>query len=76
MNNIFFIHALLAAKFAWAEFWDWENKEEEVRYCFSIKGTGFRIKPIDILCKHLNASDDNDIDSLEPYLILNVDISY
>ena len=32
-----------------------------------------RIKPIDILSKHLNGSDDVDIELNEPYLVFKVD---
>lgn len=31
-----------------------------------------RIKPIDILCKHLNGSDDLDIEINEPYMVFKV----
>ncbi|KAF4388087.1 splicing factor Cactin [Cannabis sativa] len=66
--------ALLARERARAEFQDWEKKEEEFHFDQSkirsqIRLREGRIKPIDILSKHLNGSDDTDIDLREPYLV-------
>ncbi|KAG5243275.1 cactin [Salix suchowensis] len=50
--------AILARERARAEFQDWEKKEEEVN-----------LKPIDVLSKHLNVSDEMDIEIDEPYMV-------
>lgn len=31
-----------------------------------------RLKPIDVLCKHLDGSDDMDIELSEPYMVFKV----
>ncbi|KAF7801429.1 Cactus-binding domain, C-terminal, Cactin, central region [Senna tora] len=56
------------------EFQDWEKKEEEFCYHQSKTRSEIRLregrpKPIDILTKHLNGSDDIDIQINEPYMI-------
>ncbi|KAL5742852.1 hypothetical protein ACOSP7_029584 [Xanthoceras sorbifolium] len=66
--------ALLARERARAEFQDWEKKEEEFHFDQSkvrseIRLREGRIKPIDVLCKHLNGSDDLDIEINEPYTV-------
>lgn len=66
--------ALLARERARAEFQDWEKKEEEFHFDQSkarseIRLREGRIKPIDILSKHLDPSDDFDIEIDEPYLV-------
>ncbi|POO01841.1 Cactin [Trema orientale] len=66
--------ALLARERARAEFQDWEKKEEEFHFDQSkirseIRLREGRIKPIDILSKHLNFSDDFDIEINEPYVV-------
>ncbi|XP_024022982.1 cactin [Morus notabilis] len=66
--------ALLARERARAEYQDWEKKEEEFHFDQSkvrseIRLREGRVKPIDILSKHLNGSDDFDIDINEPYLV-------
>ncbi|TXG58385.1 hypothetical protein EZV62_016214 [Acer yangbiense] len=66
--------ALLARERARAEFQDWEKKEEEFHFDQSkvrseIRLREGRIKPIDVLCKHLNGSDDLDIITNEPYTV-------
>ncbi|KAL8094818.1 splicing factor Cactin-like [Apium graveolens] len=66
--------ALLARERARAEFQDWEKKEEEFHFDQSkarseIRLREGRIKPIDILSKHLDPSDDIDIEIDEPYLV-------
>ncbi|XP_048225666.1 cactin isoform X2 [Ricinus communis] len=66
--------ALLARERARAEFQDWEKKEEEFHFDQSkirshIRLHEGRTKPIDILSKHLNASDDMDIEIEEPFII-------
>lgn len=35
-----------------------------------------RVKPIDILIKHLNGSDDFDIEINEPYMVFKVNIQF
>lgn len=35
-----------------------------------------RVKPIDILIKHLNGSDDFDIEINEPYMVFKVNIHF
>ncbi|KAK9280254.1 hypothetical protein L1049_013942 [Liquidambar formosana] len=66
--------AMLARERARAEFQDWEKKEEEFHFDQSkvrseIRVREGRIKPIDILSKHLNGSDDFDIEINEPYMV-------
>ncbi|XP_050227714.1 splicing factor Cactin-like [Mercurialis annua] len=66
--------ALLARERARAEFQDWEKKEEEFHFDQSKTRSQIRLregrtKPIDILSKHLNASDDMDIEINEPFVI-------
>ncbi|KAB2035012.1 hypothetical protein ES319_D04G122900v1 [Gossypium barbadense] len=66
--------ALLARERARAEFDDWEKKEEEFHFDQSkvrseIRLREGRTKPIDILSKHLNGSDDMDIELNEPYMV-------
>ncbi|XP_027149237.1 cactin-like isoform X2 [Coffea eugenioides] len=66
--------ALLARERARAEFQDWEKKEEEFHFDQSkvrseIRLREGRTKPIDILTKHLNPSDDLDIEINEPYMV-------
>ncbi|XP_042519746.1 cactin [Macadamia integrifolia] len=66
--------AVLARERARAEFHDWEKKEEEFHFDQSkvrseIRLREGRIKPIDILSKHLNGSDDFDIEINEPYMV-------
>lgn len=66
--------ALLARERARAEFQDWEKKEEEFHFDQSkirshIRSREGRMKPIDILSKNLNVSDDFDIEINEPYVV-------
>ncbi|XP_021810954.1 cactin [Prunus avium] len=66
--------ALLARERARAEYQDWEKKEEEFHFDQSkvrseIRLREGRIKPIDVLSKHLNGSDDFDIEINEPYMV-------
>nr|AXF54162.1 actin [Cucurbita pepo subsp. pepo] len=66
--------ALLARERARAEFQDWEKKEEEFHFDQSkirseIRVRDGRSKPIDILSKQLNGSDDFDIVINEPYTV-------
>ncbi|XP_058739130.1 splicing factor Cactin-like isoform X2 [Vicia villosa] len=66
--------ALLARERARAEFQDWEKKEEEFHFDQSkvrseIRLREGRARPIDVLTKHLNGSDDLDIEINEPYLV-------
>ncbi|KAM1097131.1 hypothetical protein ACFX19_014826 [Malus domestica] len=66
--------ALLARERARAEFQDWEKKEEEFHFDQSkvrseIRLREGRIKPIDVLSKHLNGSDDFEIEIDEPYMV-------
>ncbi|KAL2457902.1 Cactin [Abeliophyllum distichum] len=66
--------ALLARERARAEFQDWEKKEEEFHFDQSkirseIRLQEGRTKPIDILTKHLDPSDDFDIEINEPYMV-------
>lgn len=66
--------ALLARERARAEFQDWEKKEEEFHFDQSkvrseIRLREGRVKPIDVLSKHLNPSDDFDIEIEEPYVV-------
>ncbi|PSS04634.1 Cactin like, partial [Actinidia chinensis var. chinensis] len=66
--------ALLARERARAEFQDWEKKEEEFHFDQSkfrseIRVREGRTKPIDILSKQLNPSDDFDIEINEPYMV-------
>ncbi|KAH9735289.1 Cactin [Citrus sinensis] len=65
--------ALLAREHALAEFQDWEKKEEEFHFDKRKLGSEIRlregrVKPIDVLCKHLSDSDDLDIEINEPYM--------
>ncbi|KAJ4968719.1 hypothetical protein NE237_015420 [Protea cynaroides] len=66
--------AMLARERARAEFHDWEKKEEEFHFDQSkvrseIRLREGRVKPIDILSKYLNGSDDFDIEINEPYMV-------
>ncbi|XP_019158868.1 PREDICTED: cactin [Ipomoea nil] len=66
--------ALLARERARAEFQDWEKKEEEFHFDQSKTRTKIRIqqgriKPIDVLIKQLDPSDDFDIEINEPYMV-------
>ncbi|KAJ6810417.1 cactin isoform X2 [Iris pallida] len=66
--------ALLARERARAEFQDWEKKEEEFHFDQSkirshIRLREGRMKPIDVLSKNLNVSDDFDIEIDEPYMV-------
>ncbi|KAK7396621.1 hypothetical protein VNO78_17754 [Psophocarpus tetragonolobus] len=66
--------ALLARERARAEFQDWEKKEEEFHFDQSkvrseIRLREGRARPIDVLTKHLNGSDDLDIELNEPYMV-------
>ncbi|XP_020257548.1 cactin isoform X1 [Asparagus officinalis] len=66
--------ALLARERARAEFQDWEKREEEFHFDQSkvrsqIRLREGRMKPIDILSKNLNVSDDFDIEINEPYTV-------
>lgn len=66
--------AILARERARAEFQDWEKKEEEFHFDQSkvrseIRLREGRTKPIDVLSKHLNVSDDGDIEIDEPYMV-------
>ncbi|KAK3016034.1 hypothetical protein RJ639_005294 [Escallonia herrerae] len=66
--------ALLARERARAEFHDWEKKEEEFHFDQSkvrseIRLREGRIKAIDVLSKHLEPSDDFDIEINEPYMV-------
>ncbi|KAK7267846.1 hypothetical protein RIF29_20525 [Crotalaria pallida] len=66
--------ALLARERARAEFQDWEKREEEFHFDQSrvrseIRLREGRARPIDILTKHLNGSNDLDIELNEPYMV-------
>ncbi|XP_060203182.1 splicing factor Cactin-like isoform X1 [Lycium barbarum] len=66
--------ALLARERARAEFQDWEKKEEEFHFDQSkvrseIRLREGRMKPIDVLTKHLDPSDDYDVEINEPYMV-------
>ncbi|KAL3716461.1 hypothetical protein ACJRO7_008114 [Eucalyptus globulus] len=66
--------AMLARERARAEFQDWEKKEEEFHFDQSKVRSDIRLregraKAIDILSKHLNGSDDLDIELNEPYMV-------
>lgn len=66
--------ALLARERARAEFQDWEKKEEEFHFDQSkirseIRLREGRTKPIDVLTKHLDPSDDFEIEINEPYMV-------
>lgn len=66
--------ALLARERARAEFQDWEKKEEEFHFDQSKVRSGIRlregrIKPIDVLSKHLDPSDEFDFEIEEPYMV-------
>ncbi|XP_020578972.1 cactin [Phalaenopsis equestris] len=66
--------AMLARERAKAEFQDWEKKEEEFHFDQSkfrsmIRLQEGRVKPIDILAKNLDCSDDFDIEINEPYMV-------
>ncbi|KAJ8754214.1 hypothetical protein K2173_002114 [Erythroxylum novogranatense] len=66
--------AMLARERARAEFQDWEKREEEFHFDQSkirseIRLREGRVKPIDVLSKHLNVSDDLDIEINEPYMV-------
>ncbi|XVE61589.1 hypothetical protein DITRI_Ditri06bG0052700 [Diplodiscus trichospermus] len=66
--------AMLARERARAEFQDWEKKEEEFHFDQSkvrseIRLREGRMKPIDVLSKHLDGSDYMDIALKEPYMV-------
>ncbi|XXG60216.1 hypothetical protein AAC387_Pa04g2179 [Persea americana] len=66
--------AMLARERTRAEFQDWEKKEEEFHFDQSkirseIRLREGRMKPIDILSKNLNGSEDFDIEINEPYMV-------
>ncbi|KAK4359531.1 hypothetical protein RND71_021760 [Anisodus tanguticus] len=66
--------ALLARERARAEFQDWEKKEEEFHFDQSkvrseIRLREGRMKPIDVLTKHLDPLDDYDVEINEPYMV-------
>ncbi|KAG8098588.1 hypothetical protein GUJ93_ZPchr0013g34268 [Zizania palustris] len=66
--------ALLARERARAEFQDWEKKEEEFHFDQSkvrseIRLREGRTKPIDILLKNLNFTEEFDVELNEPYLV-------
>lgn len=66
--------AILARERARAEFQDWEKKEEEFHFDQSkirseIRLREGRTKPIDVLSKHLNGSNDFDVEINEPYMV-------
>ncbi|KAL6894268.1 hypothetical protein ACP4OV_008366 [Aristida adscensionis] len=66
--------ALLQRERARAEFQDWEKKEEEFHFDQSkvrseIRLREGRTKPIDVLLKNLNFSEDFDVELNEPYLV-------
>lgn len=66
--------AMLARERARAEFQDWEKKEEEFHFEQSKVRSDIRLregraKPIDVLSKNLNLSDDFDVEVSEPYKI-------
>ncbi|KAI3923378.1 hypothetical protein MKW98_026971 [Papaver atlanticum] len=66
--------AMLARDRERAESQDWEKKEEEFHFDQSKIGSGIRwregrIKPIDILSKHLDDSDDFEFEIDEPYMV-------
>lgn len=66
--------AMLARERARAEFQDWEKKEEEFHFEQSkvrseIRLKEGRAKPIDVLSKNLNLSEDFDVEINEPYKI-------
>ncbi|KAK8938555.1 hypothetical protein KSP39_PZI011413 [Platanthera zijinensis] len=65
---------LLARERAKAEFQDWEKKEEEFHFDQSkfrsqIRLREGRVKPIDVLAKNFDCSDDFDIEINEPYMV-------
>ncbi|KAE8661166.1 Cactin [Hibiscus syriacus] len=64
--------AMLARERARAEFDDWEKEEEfhfdQSKVRSEIRLREGRMKPIDILSKHLNGSDDMDIELNEPHM--------
>ncbi|KAH9671674.1 Cactin [Citrus sinensis] len=71
--NYILLAALVAREHALAEFQDWEKKEEEFHFDQRKLGSEIRlregrVKPIDVLCKHLSGSDDLDIEINEPYM--------
>ncbi|KAL5219368.1 hypothetical protein ABZP36_020052 [Zizania latifolia] len=66
--------ALLARERARAEFQDWEKKEEEFHFDQSkvrseIRLREGRTKPIDVLLKNLNFTEEFDVELNEPYLV-------
>ncbi|KAL5709683.1 hypothetical protein ACHQM5_020343 [Ranunculus cassubicifolius] len=66
--------AILARERSRAEYQDWEKKEEEFHFEQSKHRSEIRLregrtKPIDILSKHLNGSDDFDVEIQEPYMV-------
>ncbi|KAG0466213.1 hypothetical protein HPP92_017793 [Vanilla planifolia] len=66
--------AMLARERAKAEFHDWEKKKEEFHFDQSkvrsqIRIRDGRVKPIDVLAKNLNCTDDFDIEINEPYVV-------
>ncbi|MCL7037629.1 hypothetical protein MKW94_000372, partial [Papaver nudicaule] len=69
--------AMLAREGARAEFQDWEKKEEEFHFDQSKIRSGIRlregrIKPIDILSRHLDDSGDFEFQIDEPYMVFLV----
>ncbi|OIV89123.1 hypothetical protein TanjilG_26951 [Lupinus angustifolius] len=66
--------ALLARERARAEFQDWEKREDEFHFDQSkvrseIRLREGRARPIDVLTKHLDGSNDWDIELNEPYMV-------
>ncbi|XP_010412904.1 PREDICTED: cactin-like [Camelina sativa] len=66
--------ALLARERARAEFQDWEKKEEEFNFYQSKVRSAIRLdqgraKPIDVLYKYVDDSDDVNIELSEPYMV-------
>ncbi|XP_042421272.1 cactin-like [Zingiber officinale] len=66
--------AMLARERARAEFLDWEKKEEEFHFDQSkvrseIRLREGRARPIDMLTKTLNSSEEFDFDLNEPYIV-------
>ncbi|KAK1323611.1 hypothetical protein QJS10_CPA02g00431 [Acorus calamus] len=69
--------AMLARERARAEFQDWEKKEEEFHFDQSkirseIRLREGRTKPIDVLSKNLNGSEEFDIEIDEPYNVFKL----
>ncbi|KAK7345452.1 hypothetical protein VNO77_16056 [Canavalia gladiata] len=73
------VSALLARERGRAEFQEWEKREEEFHFDQSkvrseIRLREGRARPIDILTKYLNGSDDLDIEINEPYMVFKIQI--